>query len=195
MLTLSEVKASWIKTTSNDLNTQITGWINTATTRIKSICRQPILQESVNLSFVGNDRQVRLAHVTTTLGSISGVQFRANPFNSWQSQTSIDVSAFEIEGVWYLYREGFFDSGNLWKVSTTAGWSINNIPLDIKTVCGEMIYQLFKESPYATDQRVLGLTQLQKSQGGSGGIVTTHTFQDMLPRWEMLLEPYVIRTA
>lgn len=195
MLTLSEVKASWIKTTSNDLNTQITGWINTATTRIKSICRQPILQESVNLSFVGNDRQVRLAHVTTTLGSISGVQFRANPFNSWQSQTSIDVSAFEIEGVWYLYREGFFDSGNLWKVSTTAGWSINNIPLDIKTVCGEMIYQLFKESPYATDQRVLGLTQLQKSQGGPGGIVTTHTFQDMLPRWEMLLEPYTIVTA
>lgn len=195
MLTLSEVKASWIKTTSNDLNTQITGWINTATTRIKSICRQPILQESVNLSFVGNDRQVRLAHVTTTLGSISGVQFRANPFNSWQSQTSIDVSAFEIEGVWYLYREGFFDSGNLWKVSTTAGWSINSIPLDIKTVCGEMIYQLFKESPYATDQRVLGLTQLQKSQGGPGGIVTTHTFQDMLPRWEMLLEPYTIVTA
>jgi hypothetical protein len=195
MLTLSEVKASWIKTTSNDLNTQITGWINTATIRIKSICRQPILQESVNLSFVGNDRQVRLAHVTTTLGSISGVQFRANPFNSWQSQTSIDVSAFEIEGVWYLYREGFFDSGNLWKVSTTAGWSINSIPLDIKTVCGEMIYQLFKESPYATDQRVLGLTQLQKSQGGPGGIVTTHTFQDMLPRWEMLLEPYTIVTA
>lgn len=195
MLTLAEVKSAWIKTASNDLDTQITGWINTATTRIKSICRQPILQESVDFTFIGNDRQVRLAHITTTLGNISAVQFRANPFSAWQNQPSIDVAKFDIEGVWYFYREGYFGSENMWKISTTAGWTIGNIPLDIKTVCGEMIYQLFKESPYATDTRVLGVLQVQKQQGGVGGIVTTTTFQDMLPRWEMMLEPYTIVTA
>ena len=195
MLSLSEVKSNWIKTSSNDLDTQITGWINTATRRIKSICRQPILQETVDFTFIGNDRQVRLAHITTLLGNITSVQFRANPFSSWQTQTTVDVAKFDVEGVWYFYREGYFDSANMWKITLPAGWTQANIPLDIKNVCGEMIYQLFKESPYATDQRVLGLTQLQKSQGGAGGIVTTHTFQEMLPRWEMILEPYVIRTA
>jgi hypothetical protein len=195
MLTLSEVKSGWIKTASNDLDTQITGWINTATRRIKSICRQPILQESVDFTFIGNDRQVRLAHVTTTLGNITQVQFRGNPFSAWQTQTSIDVAKFDVEGVWYFYREGYFESDNMWKITTTAGWPIGSIPLDIKTVCGEMIYQLFKESPYATDTRVLGVTQVQKQQGGVGGIVTTTTFQDMVPRWEMMLEPYTIYTA
>ena len=195
MLTVSEVKSAWIKTASNDLDTQITGWINTATTRIKSICRQPILQESVDFTFIGNDRQVRLAHITTTLGAITNVAYRSTPFDNWQNQPSIDVAKFDVEGVWYFYREGYFDSGNLWKITTTAGWTIANVPLDIKTVCGEMIYQLFKESPYATDTRVLGVTQVQKQQGGVGGIITTTTFQDMLPRWEMMLEPYTIVTA
>ena len=58
-----------------------------------------------------------------------------------------------------------------------------------------MIYQLFKESPYATDQRILGITQLQKSQGGASGLVVTTTFQNMIPRFELMLEPYTIRTA
>lgn len=195
MLTLAEVKSSWIKTASNDLDTQITGWINTATRRIKSICRQPILQESVDFTFIGNDRQVRLAHITTTLGNITQVQFRGNPFNAWQSQTTIDVAKFDVEGVWYFYREGYFESDNMWKITTTAGWAIGSVPLDIKTVCGEMVYQLFKESPYATDTRVLGVSQVQKQQGGVGGIITTTTFQDMVPRWEMMLEPYTIVTA
>ena len=195
MLTLNEVKANWIKTTSSDLDTQITGWIATATAKIKSMCRQPILQESVDFKFVGNDRQVRLAHITTTLGAITNVAYRGTPFDSWQNQTTIDVSAFDIEGVWYFYRDGIFDSGNLWKITTTAGFLIENIPLDIKTVCGEMIYQLFKESPYATDQRILGITQLQKSQGGASGLVVTTTFQNMIPRFELMLEPYTIRTA
>ena len=195
MLTLNEVKANWIKTTSSDLDTQITGWIATATAKIKAMCRQPILQESVDFKFVGNDRQVRLAHITTTLGAITNVAYRGTPFDSWQNQTTIDVSAFDIEGVWYFYRDGIFDSGNLWKITTTAGFLIENIPLDIKTVCGEMIYQLFKESPYATDQRILGITQLQKSQGGASGLVVTTTFQNMIPRFELMLEPYTIRTA
>lgn len=195
MLTLNEVKSSWVKTNSNDLDTQITGWISTATAKIKAMCRQPILQESVDFTFVGNDRQVKLAHITTTMGAISSVQYRANPFSSWQSQSQIDIASFDVEGVWYFYRDAFFDSGNIWKVSTTAGWSIQNIPLDIKTVCGEMIYQLFKESPYATDQRVLGITQLQKQQGGAAGITVTTTFQNMIPRWEMMLEPYTIHTT
>lgn len=195
MLTLNEVKANWIKTTSSDLDPQITGWISTATTKIKSMCRQPILQESVDFKFVGNDRQVRLAHITTTLGAITNVSYRPTPFDSWQVQPTIDVSAFDVEGVWYFYREGFFDSGNLWKITTTAGYTQANVPLDIKTVCGEMIYQLFKESPYATDQRILGITQLQKQQGGPSGLVVTTTFQNMIPRWELMLEPYTIRTA
>ena len=195
MLTLSEVKSSWIKTASNDLDTQITGWINTATRRIKSICRQPILQESINFTFIGNDRQVRLAHITTLLGNITQVQFRGNPFSNWQTQTQIDIAPFTVEGVYYFYREGYFESEYIWKISVPAGWTIANIPLDIKTVCGEMIYQLFKESPYATDVRVLGVSQVQKQQGGVGGIVTTTTFQDMIPRWEMMLEPYTIYTA
>lgn len=195
MLTLSEVKSSWIKTASNDLDTQITGWINTATRRIKSICRQPILQETVDFTFIGNDRQVRLAHITTLLGNITQVQFRGNPFSPWQSQTQIDIAPFTVEGVYYFYREGYFGSENIWKITVPAGWTIANVPLDIKTVCGEMIYQLFKESPYATDVRVLGVAQVQKQQGGVGGIVTTTTFQDMIPRWEMMLEPYTIVTA
>ena len=195
MLSLSEVKSNWIKTSSNDLDTQITGWISSATKRIKTICRQPILQESVDFTFIGNDRQVRLAHVTTILGNVANVQFRGDPFSGWQTQTSIDISSFNIEGVWYFYRDGYFGSDNIWKITVNAGWTQANVPQDIKTVCGEMIYQLFKESPYATDQRVLGLNQLQKTQGGPGGIVTVQTFQNMLPRWEMLLEPYTIVTA
>lgn len=195
MLTLNEVKSSWVKTNSNDLDAQITGWISTATAKIKAMCRQPILQESVDFTFVGNDRQVKLAHVTTEMGAISSVQFRPNPFNSWQTQTTIDIASFDVEGVWYFYRDAIFDSGNIWKITTNVGWLINDIPLDIKTVCGEMIYQLFKESPYATDQRVLGITQLQKQQGGASGITVTTTFQNMIPRWEMMLEPYVIHTT
>ena len=108
MLTLAEVKSAWIKTASNDLDTQITGWINTATRRIKSICRQPILQESVDFTFIGNDRQVRLAHITTTLGNITQVQFRGNPFSNWQTQSTIDIAKFDVEGVWYFYREGYY---------------------------------------------------------------------------------------
>lgn len=195
MLTLNEVKANWIKTNSNDLDAQINGWISTATRKIKSMCRQPILQESVDFTFIGNDRQVRLAHVTTTLGNITQVQFRGNPFSNWQTQSTIDIAKFDVEGVWYFYREGYFESDTIWKITVPTGWAIANVPLDIKTVCGEMIYQLFKESPYATDQRVLGVTQIQKTQGGPGGIVVTTTFQDMVPRWEMMLEPYTIVTA
>lgn len=195
MLTLNEVKANWVKTNSNDLDAQITGWISTATRKIKAMCRQPILQESVDFTFIGNDRQVRLAHITTALGNITNVAFRVSPFDTWQNQPTIDVAKFDVEGVWYFYREGYFESSYMWKVTTTAGWVIGDVPLDIKTVCGEMIYQLFKESPYATDQRVLGVTQIQKTQGGPGGIVVTTTFQDMIPRWEQMLEPYTIVTA
>jgi len=192
MLTVSEVKSDWIKTSSNDLNTQITGWINSATKRINTICRQPILQQSTDFNFIGNDRQIRLAHVTTLIGTPTLVQFRGDPFSNWQTQTTIDLAPFQIEGVWYFYREGYFGSEHFWKITAPVGWAIGNVPLDIKTVCGEMIYQLFKESPYATDQRLLGVTSLAKVQGG---VTSTLTFQDMSPRWEMMLEPYIIRTA
>ena len=195
MLTLAEVKSSIIKTTSNDLDAQITGWIAIANRRIKSICRQPILQESIDYTFVGNDRQVRLAHVTTVLGPITLVQYRGNPFNGYQTQTTIDVSSFNIEGVYYFYREGTFTSDLIWKLTMLTGFSINDVPKDIKTVCGEMIYQLFKESPFATDVRVLGLTSYQKNIGGVGGTVITSTFENQVPRWERILEPYTIVTA
>jgi hypothetical protein len=195
MLTLAEVKSSIIKTTSNDLDAQINGWIAIANRRIKSICRQPILQESIDYTFVGNDRQVRLAHVTTVLGAITIVQYRGNPFNGYQTQTTIDVSSFNIEGVYYFYREGLFTSDLIWKLTMLTGFAINDIPKDIKMVCGEMIYQLFKESPFATDVRVLGLSSYQKNIGGQGGTVITSTFENQAPRWERILEPYTIVTA
>ena len=192
MLTQAEVKSDWIKTASNDLNTQIDGWISAATKRINTICRQPILLQSTDFNFIGNDRQIRLAHVTTLIGTPTLVQFRGDPFSAWQTQTTVDLAPFQIEGVWYFYREGYFISQNFWKITAPVGFSIGNVPLDIKTVCGEMIYQLFKESPYATDQRLLGVTSLAKVQGG---VTSTLTFQDMSPRWEMMLEPYIIRTC
>jgi hypothetical protein len=195
MLTLAEIKSSWIKTASNDLDTQINGWIAIANRKIKSICRQPILQESIDYTFVGNDRQVRLAHVTTVLGAITLVQYRGNPFNSYQTQTSIDVSSFNIEGVYYFYREGYFTSDLIWKLTMLTGFPINDIPKDIKAVHGEMVYQLFKESPFATDVRVLGVSSIQKSQGGPSGTVINTTFENMVPRWQHMLEPYTIYTA
>jgi hypothetical protein len=195
MLTLAEIKSSWIKTTSNDLDAQINGWISIANRKIKSICRQPILQESIDYTFIGNDRQVRLAHVTTVLGAITLVQYRGNPFNGYQTQTTIDVSSFNIEGVYYFYREGYFTSDLIWKLTMLTGFAINDIPKDIKTVHGEMVYQLFKESPFATDIRVLGVSSIQKSQGGPSGTVINTTFENMVPRWEQMLEPYTIYTA
>lgn len=195
MLTLAEIKSSWIKTASNDLDTQINGWIAIANRKIKSICRQPILQESIDYTFVGNDRQVRLAHVTTVLGAITLVQYRGNPFNAYQTQTTIDISSFNIEGVYYFYREGYFTSDLIWKLTMLTGFPINDIPKDIKAVHGEMVYQLFKESPFATDVRVLGVSSIQKSQGGPSGTVINTTFENMVPRWQHMLEPYTIYTA
>lgn len=191
MNSIEDIKANWIKTTSDGIDTQIEAWINIATEHVEKICRQAILKRDVDLIYVGHGRQIKLAHATVPI-DVKDVAFRARPIDDWTVQTTLDVAQFDVEGVWYLYREAGFSSSYMWKVTVEAGWAIADIPALIKAVHGEMVYTLFRESPYASDQRILGVSQVSKTQGG---VTTTTSFADLIPRWTMLLEPYTVVTA
>ena len=193
MNTVAEIKSNWIKIESNitSLDTQIQGWIDIAVDHITKLCRQPVLQKSVQITFVGNGRQIKLAHVMVPL-AVTASSYRALPSDAWTTISPNDITAFDVEGVQYLFRDDTFSTDYFYKVTANVGYAIADVPKLVKTVCGEMVYVLFRESPYSQDQRTLGVDSTSKTQGG---VTTSQSFADMIPRWAHMLEPYTVVTA
>jgi hypothetical protein len=106
---------------------------------------------------------------------------------TWTTATGAIV--VKADGVYQVYyAEGL--NYVLWRANVTVGYTDANTPADIKSVCSEMVVELFKNTDYSGRENRIGLQSVASSEGGT---TVTTVYRDLTNRFRARLAPYIVR--
>lgn len=184
LLTVTELKANWLNIGDSSQDTRLAALINQAGAIIDGICKQPIVQDSSVFEFVGTHEQVQILPYTVTT-TLTSLQYKEEPDDAaWQTASAGII--VRTEGVYQVYlKDGL--TYPLWRVNTTVGFTDATCPYDIKSVCGEMVLELFKNTDFSGRENRFGLQSVASAEGGT---TTTTIYKDMTARFKQRLSPY-----
>lgn len=187
LVTVQEIKTSYLNVGDSSSDTRILTLIGQAGSIIKGICKQPIEQETIALDFVGNKTQTHLLPYTIPV-TLTSLQYKENVDDAaWTTATGAIV--VKADGVYQVY----YDEGLnyvLWRANLTVGYTDATAPADLKSVCSEMVVELFKNTDYSGRENRLGLQSVASSEGGT---TTTTIYKDLTSRFRQRLAPYIVR--
>jgi hypothetical protein len=187
LVTVSEIKTSYLNIGDSTQDTRILWFILQAGLIIKGICKQPIETETVALDFVGNRMQTYLLPYTVPV-TLTSLQYKEHVDDAtWTTATGAIV--VKADGVYQVYyAEGL--NYVLWRANLTVGYTDANTPADIKSVCSEMVVELFKNTDYSGRENRIGLQSVASSEGGT---TVTTVYRDLTNRFRARLAPYIVR--
>lgn len=134
---ISVLKSDWLGLAGSGEDARVTRALEAASRDIATICRQPIEATTTVLQITGNGRTHYPISRYTVPVTVTLVQTRSTPVESWQTSSQV-VTAYEVNGVWHLYSEAGFMQ-NEYRITMTVGYS--SVPLDIQ----QAAYKLAKE--------------------------------------------------
>lgn len=171
------------------LDDTLTSICEEVTTRIETICRQPIEQVTKSAyRFIGSGTYEH-TFPFSRISTIANVYYRATPVTAWTAVDSGDVVVLSESAT--VYNDNTWIAGMEYKADIVVGWS--TVPLDIVSVAREMVQIQFMEmGSRGSDARPIGLAAKGESIGG--GNVST-SFMEMLPKWEYRLSRYRVPTV
>ena len=187
LLTVTELKASWLNIDDSSQDTRLAALINQAGAIIDGICKQPIVQQTGPYDFLGSAYKVQLLPYSVTT-SLSSLQYKEDITDAaWT--TASGAILVKADGVYQVY----YDDGlthPVWRANVTVGYTDATCPYDIKSVCGEMVLELFKNTDFSGRENRIGLQSVASAEGGT---TTTTIYKDLTTRFRSRLAPYIVR--
>lgn len=191
LITKEIVKSDWLNiaagTTTHDA--LIDRFIDAVETEIKGICNQPIDQETVTLYANGNGKVTMLLPFVTVPVSLTTLETRQDPSESWTAVSSAYV--FEEGAGWKAYLANGF-TGKHYKFTLAVGYETANVPNDVKTCAYEMVKELYYETPFAADADRFGLSAISEADST---ITLSKAIIAMRPRVKERLYRYTMWTV
>jgi hypothetical protein len=187
LLTVTELKASWLNIGDSSQDTRLAALINQAGAIIDGICKQPIVQQSGPYDFTGSQYKVQLLPYTVTT-TLSSLQYKEEVTDA-AFTTATGAILVRADGVYQVY----YDDGlthPVWRANVVVGYTDATCPYDIKSVCGEMVLELFKNTDFSGRENRLGLQSVASAEGGT---TTTTIYKDLTTRFRSRLAPYITR--
>ena len=187
LLTVTELKASWLNIGDSSQDTRLAALINQAGAIIDGICKQPIVQQSGPYDFTGSQYKVQLLPYTVTT-TLSSLQYKEEVTDA-AFTTATGAILVRADGVYQVY----YDDGlthPVWRANVVVGYTDATCPYDIKSVCGEMVLELFKNTDFSGRENRLGLQSVASAEGGT---TTTTIYKDLTTRFRSRLAPYIVR--
>lgn len=187
LLTVTELKANWLNIGDSSQDTRLQALINQAGAMIDGICKQPIVQATGPYDFIGSHHQTQLLPYTVTT-TLSSLQYKEDVLDAaWTTATGAII--VKADGVYQVYYEDGL-TYPVWRANVTVGYTDATCPYDIKSVCGEMVLELFKNTDFSGRENRLGLQSVASAEGGT---TTTTIYKDLTTRFRSRLAPYIVR--
>ena len=187
LLTVTELKANWLNIGDSSQDTRLQALINQAGAMIDGICKQPIVQATGPYDFIGSNGQTQLLPYTVTTTLLS-LQYKEDVLDAaWTTATGAII--VKADGVYQVYYEDGL-TYPVWRANVTVGYTDATCPYDIKSVCGEMVLELFKNTDFSGRENRLGLQSVASAEGGT---TTTTIYKDLTARFRSRLAPYIVR--
>lgn len=187
LITVTELKANWLNIGDSSQDTRLAALINQAGAIIDGICKQPIVQTTNPYEFIGSNGQTQLLPYTVTT-TLTSLQYKeAVTDSTWTTASGAII--VKADGVYQVYYEDGL-THPLWRANMTVGYTDTTCPQDIKSVCGEMVLELFKNSDFSGRENRLGLQSVANSEGG---MTMTTIYKDLTTRFRSRLAPYIVR--
>lgn len=198
IVTLAEAKTQ-LKITASTIDSTLETWINESSSWIEAFINNKVVEQSVSNEYSDGDGSRRLYpryYPITQLSTeaspsdaqkLASLQSRINPDSSFTDiETTMNHIKINLKDSFIELYDEVFDYGwqNI-KISYKAGYSSANLPLEIKTVCLEMVQMRYNESKQGNDQ--LGRGNSSMSQGGGSVNVA---YKDLMPKWKEILIKY-----
>lgn len=187
LITVTELKSQWLNIGDSSQDTRLQALINQAGAIIDGICKQPIVQQTGPYDFIGSNTQVQLLPYTVTT-SLSSLQYKEKLTDAnWTTATGAII--VRADGVYQVYYEDGLQHP-VWRANVTVGFTDSTCPYDIKSVCGEMVLELFKNTDFSGRENRIGLQSVASAEGGT---TTTTIYKDLSSRFRSRLAPYIVR--
>lgn len=172
------------------LDDTLTSICEEVTTRIETMCQQPIEQVTKSAYRFNGTGTMEVTLPFSRVSAVASVYYRTTPVQSWIAVDSADVVILSESAT--LYNDNGWTAGYEYKADITVGWA--TVPNDIVAVAREMVQIQFLEmgAPGKDDTRPLGVSALGRNVGG--GSMNT-AFADMMPKWEYRLRRYRVATV
>ena len=187
LLTVTELKSQWLNIGDSSQDTRLAALINQAGAIIDGICKQPIVQQSGQYDFTGSVYKVQVLPYTITT-ALTSLQYKEEITDAaWT--TASGAILVKADGVYQVY----YDDGlthPVWRANVTVGYTDATCPYDVKSVCGEMVLELFKNTDFSGRENRLGLQSVASAEGGT---TTTTIYKDLTTRFRSRLAPYIVR--
>jgi hypothetical protein len=198
LTTLANLKANYlnIDVLDTDRDATITACIEQAGEIMKTVCNQPLEQESVDFYFPGQAVTAPLAtqllggsgYATKTIPyttpvELSAVYRRSLPTDAWVVESGCVVFVADVQSQIYC-SNGF--GYNLYKAVLNVGYT--TIPNDLVHAASELAVYIFNETNVSNESRA-GLASKTITQNG---VTTTRTYADILARLAPILSKYTV---
>ena len=202
LTTLSALKSNYlnIDPLDTDRDATITACIEQAGSYIRTLCNQPIEQESLDYYFngdrvanadlskqlLGGDGYATKLLPYTTPVTLSGLYHRTLPTDSWVSQSGAVI--YKHGDLFRLYSSDGF-AWPLYKAELSVGYT--SIPGDVVHAASELALYIWNETSVSNEARA-GVASKSIAQNG---ITTTKTFADIVMKLKPILTKYTIYTV
>lgn len=198
IITVAESKTQ-LKITGSTLDTTLESWINEASDWVENYINNKVVEQSISSEYHDGDdgdrlytryfpiTQLSTETSPTNAQKLASLQYRNDPDSSWVDiETNINhISVNKEDSFIGLYDEVVPYGWQNIKISYKAGYNSTDIPLEIKTVCAEIVQMRYNESKQGNDQ--LGRGNSSLNQGGGSVSVS---YKDMFPKWKDILSRY-----
>lgn len=187
IITKEIIKSDWLGRAVNDttLDAAIDRWILQAAGIAKSICKQPISQETITKYFDGPLNGCHYRTGYTSPVSLTSLSYRQLPTDSW---TAISSSFLAVDKTDIYYTNGFPDLQ--YKLVCDVGYTSSNVPADIIQAYAVLVVSAYKRSNIGESAGSIGVSSITLSR--SGETTTTITMKDVTPEVKALLQPYTV---
>ena len=156
LTTVALVKSDYLNITESTYDTVITNLLTQASSKIESMCGQPLEAQAVTSYFEGGFGD--WLHVKYSVPfTVTSISYRDEPLDSW---TAIDSGSYTTQGQWIYNDETFSES--YYKLVLSVGYS--TIPDDLKHYASELTAAYYKASRHGDN--TIGFGSINVSQGG-----------------------------
>lgn len=182
---VADLKSKYLNITGNAEDTALTELADLANGYIKTICRQPIEQETVTRYVIGKG-EIYLALPYTVPVTLTSCKERSDPSEAFVTSPVTPTVFTGDAGQKYLYLPNGFSSP-FYELTLSVGYA-SDYPEEIRLVFAEMVKELRSYSGFASEGDRFGV---ESQSQNVGGFSTTTKYKSLENRWRRLLSRFI----
>lgn len=195
MILLTDIKAYLkIATSNTDFDDFLEALIEVAADWIELKCNQKLREQDVIRYYSGTSERGLMLY-EFPISEIKSIYEINYDLNTETLLTLTDYVLYQLNYYCVLNSKytNFTKGTNNYKLTYTVGYSAEDMPATIKSVCWQLVALLFKDSDQVGGMRGGRLGVDSVSEGVDGMNITTK-YKDKLKDFELLLSPFRIPT-